>query len=236
MKGMSSIHVVLGFILIITASPCFSAEPNAPKEDSKYLQAVREFADNVLKYGRDTYGPKHTPLFVDGLNIHTHEPVKWISPVGGDPLTATETEEWIISNFASQQTLLRTLDGLSKITGDPKYHDAAVQAVKYAFENLRAPNGLFYWGNMAAYDVLTESVRDVEGHHTIKWQYRMALSCFHVVSTGFPPRKRLINFLNQRFIFKHLSDRDYMCLSGLFTLFKAKEVYYNDKPNTLSEK
>jgi hypothetical protein len=32
----------------------------------------------VLKYGRDTYGPKHTPLFVDGLNIHTHHPVKWI--------------------------------------------------------------------------------------------------------------------------------------------------------------
>jgi len=28
-----------------------------------------EFADNVLKYGRDTYGPKHTPLFVDGLNM-----------------------------------------------------------------------------------------------------------------------------------------------------------------------
>ena len=39
------------------------------EEDSKYLKAVREFADNVLKYGRDTYGPKHTPLFVDDLNI-----------------------------------------------------------------------------------------------------------------------------------------------------------------------
>ena len=77
MKGISSIHVVLRFILIITASPCFSAaEPNAPGKRSKYLQAVREFADNVLKYGRDTYGPKHTPLFVDGVNIHTHEPVK----------------------------------------------------------------------------------------------------------------------------------------------------------------
>jgi len=49
-------------------------------ESSKYLDAVRQFADNVLKYGRDTYGPKHTPLFVDGLNIHTHEPVKWITP------------------------------------------------------------------------------------------------------------------------------------------------------------
>ena len=36
----------------------------------------------MLKYGRDTYGPKHTPLFVDGLNVNTHEPVKWIDPDG----------------------------------------------------------------------------------------------------------------------------------------------------------
>ncbi|MFC1652086.1 ankyrin repeat domain-containing protein [Planctomycetota bacterium] len=171
MKRMLSIHVVWGFILIITASPCFSAaEPNAPSEESKYLQAVREFADNVLKYGRDTYGPKHTPLFVDGLNIHTHEPVKWISPKG-DVLTATETEEWILSNFASQQTLLRTLDGLSAVTGDPKYRDAAMQAIQCAFENLRAPNGLFYWGNMVAYDALAETIRGKTTHHTIKMHY-----------------------------------------------------------------
>ncbi|MFC1652085.1 ankyrin repeat domain-containing protein [Planctomycetota bacterium] len=71
MRNISSIPAVLGFILILTISPCFSvAEPNTPKEESKYLQAVREFADNVLKYSRDTYGPKHTPLFVDGLNVN----------------------------------------------------------------------------------------------------------------------------------------------------------------------
>ena len=47
-------------------------------QESPYLEAVRTFADNVLKYGRDTYGPKHTPLFFDGLNIHTHKPAKFI--------------------------------------------------------------------------------------------------------------------------------------------------------------
>ena len=82
MRCMSSIHIVAGLILIITASPCLSAEQSASEPSSKYLDAVREFADNVLKYGRDMYGPKHTPLFVDGLNIHTHEPVKWIDPNG----------------------------------------------------------------------------------------------------------------------------------------------------------
>ncbi|MFC1766612.1 ankyrin repeat domain-containing protein, partial [Planctomycetota bacterium] len=159
MKSTLSVCFALGIILIITVSPCFSEEANTiSTESNKYLDAVRTFADNVLKYGRDTYGPKHTPLFVDGLNIHTHEPVKWMSPKG-NVLTATETEEWILSNFASQQTLLRTLDGLSNITGDPRYREAAIQATKYAFENLRHSNGLFYWGHYVAYDAQTDKVK-----------------------------------------------------------------------------
>ena len=70
-----------------------------PNESSKYLDAVREFADNVLKYGRDRYGPKHTPLFVDGLNIHTHEPVKWIAPNGG---------RWILYNMVTRKNIFGT--------------------------------------------------------------------------------------------------------------------------------
>ena len=169
MKTTLGHYFALGLILIITVAPCSSKEANTTSpESSKYFDAVRTFADNVLKYGRDTYGPKHTPLFLDGLNIHTHEPVKWISPKGGDPLTATETEEWILSNFASQQTLMRTLDGLSEITGDRKYRNAAEQAVRYAFDNLRAANGLFYWGDCAVYDAQADTTYDLRGMHCLK--------------------------------------------------------------------
>jgi pectate lyase len=77
------------------------------------------------------------------LNIHTHEPVKWIAPNG---------DKWILSNLASQQNLFRVLDGLTTITGDPKYRKAAMEAIEYAFENLRSPNGLLYWGGHVAYD------------------------------------------------------------------------------------
>jgi len=143
MRGKYRPHHILEVVLLFIALAGFSASNSKANENSKYLDAVRKFADNVLKYGRDTYGPKHTPLFVDGLNIHTHEPVKWIDPDG---------TKWVISNLASQQTLLRTLDGLSSITGDTKYRKAAMQAIEYAFEKLRSPNGLFYWGIRAAYD------------------------------------------------------------------------------------
>jgi len=51
--------------------------PDAVAEESEYVTAVRTFADNVLQYGKDVYGPKHTPLFVDGINVDTHQPPEW---------------------------------------------------------------------------------------------------------------------------------------------------------------
>jgi pectate lyase len=140
-----------------------AADTPDTNNSTKYLNAVRTFADNVLKYGRDTYGPKHTPLFVDGLNIRTYEPVKWINP---------DNSKWIISNFASQQILLRTLDGLSKITGDSKYRKAAEEAIQFVFENLRTPNGLFYWGDMMAYDAQNDAIYPRSGSlHSFKSIY-----------------------------------------------------------------
>ncbi|MFC1527010.1 hypothetical protein ACFL6X_09410 [Candidatus Latescibacterota bacterium] len=54
--------------------------------DTSFLDTVQTFADNVLEYGRDVYGPEHTPLLADGINIHTHEPVVWIN--GREPKEA----------------------------------------------------------------------------------------------------------------------------------------------------
>ena len=141
MNGRYLVRIVL-VVSALASTPALTDEAT-PSDPNRYLNAVREFADNVLKYGRDTYGPKHTPLFVDGLNIHTHEPVRWIDPDG---------TKWILSNLASQQNLFRTLDGLTRITGAPKYRQAAMEAIEYAFENLRHTNGLFYWGHTTAYD------------------------------------------------------------------------------------
>ncbi|MHC4630959.1 MAG: ankyrin repeat domain-containing protein [Planctomycetota bacterium] len=170
MRGRFIHQAVLGILLIYQFSACLAAETPNANDSTTYLDAVREFADNVLEHGRDKYGPKHTPLFVDGLNVNNLEPVKWISPKG-DVLTATETEKWILSNFASQQTLLRTLDGLSNITGDTKYRQAATDAIKYAFDHLRNLNGLFYWGHITAYDALGDTPRGDTSLESIKLHY-----------------------------------------------------------------
>jgi len=158
MENKYKTHHIIKVVLLFICLAGLPAGNSRADEDSKYLNAVREFADNVLKYGRDIYGPNDTPLFVDGLNVDDHTPVTWIAPNG---------DRWVLSNLASQQNLFRTLDGLSEITGDPKYRQAAVEAVKYAFEHLRSPNGLLYWGGHQAYDAAADRPRG-ENIHELK--------------------------------------------------------------------
>ncbi|MFC1716883.1 pectate lyase [Candidatus Poribacteria bacterium] len=117
-----------------------------------YINAVKEFADNVLKYGKDTYGPKQTPLFVDGLNIDTHEPAKWKS---------TDGTEWVISNIGNQQVLFRTLDGLTTLTGDSRYRNSAEEAIQYAFGQLNW-GGLLPWGGHMTYNATADEVTYAE--------------------------------------------------------------------------
>jgi len=76
MKNQNKIHSILKItllsliLLIFISVNSFAIETKSSdlNQSSKYLDAVREFADNVLKYGRDTYGSKHAQLFMDGVN------------------------------------------------------------------------------------------------------------------------------------------------------------------------
>lgn len=135
-------------ILLTLISAPITAWAESEKASSR-LDAVRSFANTALKHGRDTYRKTPTPLFVDGLNVETLEPVRWV----------LKGESWIPSNLARQQNLLRTLVGLSKLTGDPQYRDAAVATVKYHIEHLQADNGLFQWGGHRLIDLASGEAR-----------------------------------------------------------------------------
>jgi pectate lyase len=152
---MKVLRTWIAFLILVVGGSAFAGD------EDKFLSAVQTFADNVLKYGKDTYGPKHTPLFVDGLNIHTHEPVKW----------KRDGKVWILSNLASQQNLFRVLDGLTRLTKDVKYHRAAEEAVEYAFANLRSPNGLLHWGGHIAYNARADQLCMEQYSHELKSHY-----------------------------------------------------------------
>lgn len=131
---------------VIFASAVYrvSAEISDSSESAR-IEAVRVFADNVLEYGRDRWGDYESPLFTDGVEVDTMEPVVW----------RYRDKEWVISNFASQQNLLRVLVGLSNLTGNDEYRKAAEEAVEYMFENHRAGCGLLYWGGHQFVDLRT---------------------------------------------------------------------------------
>ncbi len=151
--------VLLGLVALSTCRA--SNDRQREMKAEQYLNAVKTFADNVLAHGRDVYGPKQTPLFVDGINVDTLEPPVW----------KKNGEKWILSNLASQQILIRVLDGLSSATGDPKYRNAAIAATKYAFENLRDPSGLLYWGGHWCYDALGDRTVGENKVHEFKRHY-----------------------------------------------------------------
>ena len=138
--------------------------PNPSDAAQPYVAAVRAFADNVLALGTDHYGATPTPLFVDGIDVDTHEPVKWKSHSG---------HEWALSDFASQQNLLRTLDGLTGLTGDPRYRTAGVAAARYALDHLMH-DGLMGWGGHTAYnasDARLEFAENKGNVHELKSHY-----------------------------------------------------------------
>ena len=118
---------------------CEGAQPSS----KRYVEAVQSFADTILEHGRDVYGEQKTPLFVDGLHVKTLQPVRW----------KCRGQTWVLSNFASQQPLLRMLDGLTALRGEKKYRQAGEEATRYALQHLRSPNGLLYWGGHFAWDL-----------------------------------------------------------------------------------
>lgn len=111
--------------------------------DDARLDVVRQFADNDLAAGRDRWNG--TPLFVDGINIETGEPVEWLF----------DGQRYVISNLASQQNLFRALDALSTLTGEARYRAAAEAAIRYHFEHLASECGLLRWGGHQFLDLRT---------------------------------------------------------------------------------
>ncbi len=110
------------------------------------MKTVMEFAENVLKFGRDRYHERPSPLFADGIDVNTGEHLKWVLPGG---------REVVVSNLACQQNLYRTLTALTNITGDPKYKEAAQTGLKYHFDYLADDSGLLQWGGHRFIDLLT---------------------------------------------------------------------------------
>lgn len=157
---MKRIYLSLfGVVACLHAAVPGMAAESSSLDSQRFLAAVQKFADCVLERGRDVYGPRKTPLFVDGLNVETFDPARWQR--GG--------QTWVLCNFASQQALMRTLDGLTALTKQPRYREAAEMATREVLTNLRSPSGALNWGGHMAWDLEGErAVGEYADVHELK--------------------------------------------------------------------
>ncbi|WP_196160732.1 pectate lyase [Reinekea sp. G2M2-21] len=101
------------------------------------------YANRIIENFRDPY--HGSPLFFDGCNSVSGQPVEWINSDG---------QSWEVSNIASQQNLFRFFAGLSVITGDDKYVAAAKSAIQWHFDHSDS-SGLVHWGGHCFIDMKT---------------------------------------------------------------------------------
>lgn len=114
-------------------------DPQRSDRSQGWMTAVTRFADAALARARD---PQGTPLLVDGIEVETGRPVEW----------RVHGECWTLSNLASQQVFLRTLEGLSELTGRSTYRERSRELIAYGLERLRYGQ-LIGWGGHMAYDL-----------------------------------------------------------------------------------
>ena len=98
------------------------------------LSTLTEFYQRALELGKSS----SSPMLADGIDATSLKPIEWTYPDG------TEVP---MSNFASQQNLMRGLVALSMITGDNDYFHQAQLTTAYFLDNFTdQKSGLLQWG------------------------------------------------------------------------------------------
>ncbi len=134
---------------------------------STRMEALISHADMALKYGRNLEGARYPKLFVDGLNVDTLEPAIW---------SRGSSNEFVVTNFLGQANLLKMLDGLTMMTGEEKYRDAAYEQIRERFMDptLHDKHGLVYGTVHNLIDLMSEK-KSLAYHETKDGQIPLEL-------------------------------------------------------------
>ena len=132
------------FVLVLMSGMISSAFGAEPRE--RYLTVVRRAADALLAEGRDDYGPQKSSLILSVLDPKTGRPLGKL-PKAPSGVRGSDRCPPYGSNANLQQDLYRTLDELSRITGDARYVQASHAAlVDFLRMTQHSETGLLAWG------------------------------------------------------------------------------------------
>lgn len=126
-----------------------------------YFEMARAYVDAMLTYGRDHYGDRHSPSFVDTINLRTMSMPRE---------TSAETTRLYQSLFRAADSstgcnpmyhidLHQLLDVLSDVTGEAKYRQAAKDSIQWFFRNTQSDvTGFVAWGEHLAWDLVEDRI------------------------------------------------------------------------------
>ena len=173
MKLPKGIKTMVACALVVLGQYVYP-ENEVKKEIPDYLLIVKQYADQMIRNGRDHYGHEQSPLFASALNRKKLELDPTLESV---EISGVRVRDRAITgaNLLHDADLYQILYQLTAMTGEKRYASEADKALKYFLKNGQSEaTRLFCWGEHLYWDFLTEDCGyypDYDFHEATKWPF-----------------------------------------------------------------
>jgi len=148
------------------ATACASLPSGAlgggPRNAERCRAVVRRCLENVLRYGTDRYGPRHTPMFMSVIDVRTNDAPR--EPELLEAMVRTEERPGRRNpggcDLWDDMPLLRTLFAFTRLTGERRWARAAEASIGAHLAFPPTEHGLIPWGSHLYIDATTEQIAD----------------------------------------------------------------------------
>jgi len=131
-----------------------------------YLDYVRECVDLLIQHGTDRYGPVHSPMLMNILDVRNRE-------CPADPLALAERFRVTRrgrrgpsgGNLYADLPTIAAMVRLSRVTGDDRFKQFAAKSANHTMTELADDRGFFWWGWHRHYDAHRDVMTGHAGNH-----------------------------------------------------------------------
>ncbi len=168
------VSIIVFFLMAFASFDQLGAANPVKKDNSGFLKIVEDYANAMIKQGRDHYGKEHSPLFASALNRET---MKLGTKVEFGSIEGVRETDRALggANPLSDKDLLQILYKLTDLTGDKKYAKAADDALGFFFSHCQSrATGLMCWGEHLYWDFYSEACAHAPNfdiHETEVWPF-----------------------------------------------------------------